>query len=180
MFVASKYEEIFPSSVTDFAYITADTYTSEDIIKKERDILSKLNYELGRPNPLIFLRRYSKLMGTTTQIHNLAKYFIEASYLSTDCRKLLPSQTAVGALLLAARILSKRNQSELWGCFMEQYTWYSEKRASIFMKEVLRQVCSYYQLCCSNPRYISIKEKYSNGFHHVAALPRLQSKLESL
>ena len=31
MFIASKFEEIYPPSVSEFAYITADTYSAERI-----------------------------------------------------------------------------------------------------------------------------------------------------
>lgn len=181
MFISSKYEEIFPSSVIQFVYIAADTYTIEQICQKEIDILRLLNYQLGKPYPLIFLRRYSKLMSTTTQAHNLAKYFIEISYLSTECRSLLPSQLAVGALVLAARVTTRRdNMALIWSDVMENYTWYTSGRAAIFAEEVLQQILYYYQVLNKNSRYPSIPEKYSNGFQSVATYPRLSSRLEIL
>lgn len=185
LFLASKYEEIYPNSISDFAYMTADTYTTQQIRDKERDILRRLDYQLGKPTPLTFLRRYSKLMNTSTTVHNLAKYFIEVSYLSAEGRALLPSQCAVGALLLAAKVNTSReggggDLARLWGLHMEKYTWYSRGRAAIFTHQVLGCVLSYTQLCAKDVRFSAVKEKYSSHFQNVAASPRLRNILELL
>lgn len=179
MFLAAKYEEIYPHSIAEFAYISADTYTTQQMRKKECDILRRLNYQLGKPTPLTFLRRYSKLMNTTTKIHNLAKYFIEVLYIFTDGRALLPSQCAVGAVILATRVTTNRGKvADIWSPFMEQHTWYSHKRAAIFTDRVLNCVLSYLHLCSKESRFSTIRDKYSNDFQGVASFPRLYSLLE--
>ena len=60
MLVASKYEEMYAPEVNDFVYITDNAYTRSDIIRMEIVILKTINFELGRPLPLHFLRRNSK------------------------------------------------------------------------------------------------------------------------
>lgn len=177
MFLASKYEEIYPNSISEFTYIAADTYTTEHIRQKEVHILRTLGYQLGKPNPLTFLRRYSKLMSTTMQVHNLAKYFIEVSYMTTECRSLLPSQLAVGALVLASEVTTQDDTTGIWSPLMEQYTWYTHKRASVFAEEVLCYVLNYYQAC---RRFCAVKDKYTSGFQGVAAYSLLLNRLEQL
>lgn len=61
MFIASKYEELFPPRVGDFAYLTDYTYTSTQICQMEMKILRALDFGLGRPLPPHFLRRTSKI-----------------------------------------------------------------------------------------------------------------------
>lgn len=39
LFIASKYEELYPPEVRDFVYITDDTYTRHQIIEMEKHIL---------------------------------------------------------------------------------------------------------------------------------------------
>ena len=176
MFIAAKYEEIYHPSISEFVYISSGLYSMEQIREMEIRVLRTLEYQLGKPNPLTFLRRYSKLLMTTTHVHNLAKYFIEACYLSTDCRSLLPSQLAVGALLLAATAV-QGNLKQLWGPIMQKYTWYSNKRASMFMTEVVRQMKIYFKLLSS--KSAAVKEKYSEGYYNVASLPWLQDTINN-
>ena len=180
MFLASKYEEIYYNSITEFAYITADTYTPQQIQATERNLLCTLDYQLGKPTPLTFLRRYSKLLNTTTRIHNLAKYFIEVLYMSTEGRALLPSQCAIGALTLAAKLSSHHSLVEIWSPYMERHTQYSHKRTAVFTGRVLNCVLGYLQLCSRDSNFKSIKEKYSSGFQSVATSPRLKQQLDSL
>ncbi len=180
MFIASKYEEIYPTTIGEFVFIAANTYTGEQIRQKEIDILRSLDYQLGKPYPLTFLRRYSKLMSTTAQNHNLAKYFVELCYLSTECRSLLPSQLATGALVLAARVTSRRDVALIWSGHMELYTCYTHKTATVLAEEVLRQVLHYYHVFHKISRFPSTTDKYTDGFQGVAVYAKLSSKLEGL
>lgn len=47
--------------VGDFAYLTDSAYTVPQILKMEQIILQTLSFQLGRPLPLHFLRRASKV-----------------------------------------------------------------------------------------------------------------------
>lgn len=60
MLIACKYEEMYVPMVGDFAYIADDAFTKAQIREMEMLILSELNFALGRPLPLHFLRRASK------------------------------------------------------------------------------------------------------------------------
>lgn len=60
MLIASKYEEMYSPEVHDFVYITDKTYTFSQILQMEREILKELDYSLGNPLCLHFLRRYSR------------------------------------------------------------------------------------------------------------------------
>ena len=61
MFVPSKYEETYPPEIGDFAFVTDNTYSKFQIRQMEMKILRALNFSLGRPLPLHFLRRASKI-----------------------------------------------------------------------------------------------------------------------
>lgn len=61
MLVACKYEEMYAPEVGDFAYITDNAFTKSQILEMEQVVLRSLNFQLGRPLPLHFLRRASKV-----------------------------------------------------------------------------------------------------------------------
>uniref|UniRef100_A0A672Q5H4 G2/mitotic-specific cyclin-B2-like n=1 Tax=Sinocyclocheilus grahami TaxID=75366 RepID=A0A672Q5H4_SINGR len=69
MLIACKYEEMYVPMVGDFAYIADDAFTKAQIREMEMLVLSELNFELGRPLPLHFLRRASKAGNSPTQQH---------------------------------------------------------------------------------------------------------------
>ena len=54
-----KYEEISPPHAEDFCYITDNTYTKQELLKMESDILKLLQFELGNPTIKTFLRLYA-------------------------------------------------------------------------------------------------------------------------
>lgn len=55
-FMNRKYEEIKPPNVEDFCYITDSTYTKEEVVKMEADVLKSLKFEMGNPTLKTFLR----------------------------------------------------------------------------------------------------------------------------
>lgn len=68
MLLASKYEEMYAPEVRDFVYITDNTYTGAAILKLETEMFRELDYSLGNPLPLHFLRRYSKAAGVSVGV----------------------------------------------------------------------------------------------------------------
>ena len=60
MLIASKYEEIYAPEVADFVYITDNAYSKNEILDMEVTILKTLDFNLGNPLCLHFLRRDSK------------------------------------------------------------------------------------------------------------------------
>lgn len=68
MLVACKYEEMFAPDIGDFAYITDNAFTKTQILEMEQVILGSLKFQLGRPLPLHFLRRASKVANVSLSV----------------------------------------------------------------------------------------------------------------
>lgn len=71
LLLASKYEEMYSPDIADFVYITDNAYNSAEVREMEITILKELNFDLGRPLPLHFLRRASKAGEVGTCLHYL-------------------------------------------------------------------------------------------------------------
>ncbi|XP_026689870.2 G2/mitotic-specific cyclin-B2-like [Ciona intestinalis] len=123
MLLASKYEEMYAPEVSDFVYITDKAFTQAQILSMEILMLKTINFSLGRPLPLHFLRRNSKAGQVDATQHTLAKYLMELSLVDNDMCHVPPSQLAAGALCLSIKLLK---DSE-WTPTLEHYSTYTKE-----------------------------------------------------
>lgn len=107
IFIAAKYEEINCPSVQEIVYMVDGGYTVEEILKAERFMLSMLDFELGWPGPMSFLRRISKADDYDLETRTLAKYFLEVVIMDERFVASPPSYIAAGAHCLSRFILRK-------------------------------------------------------------------------
>ncbi|KAI1075866.1 cyclin-like protein [Whalleya microplaca] len=107
IFVAAKYEEINCPSVQEIVYMVDSGYTVDEILKAERFMLSMLNFELGWPGPMSFMRRISKADDYDIEIRTVAKYFLEVTIMDERFVASPPSYIAAGAQCLSRMILGK-------------------------------------------------------------------------
>lgn len=84
MFVASKYEEIYPPDVAEFVFITDDTYNTNQVLKMEHVILKVLAFDLSIPTPLAFLNHLAVVCDLPDKTKHLAMYLCELSLLEAD------------------------------------------------------------------------------------------------
>ncbi len=59
LFIAAKYEEIYPPGLADFVYVCADTYTGDQILEIEGIILNTLSFNLVYSSSLQLFGIYS-------------------------------------------------------------------------------------------------------------------------
>ena len=57
-FIYRKYEEIYPPEISEFTYITDDTYTKEQVLKMEHLMLRVLEFNMCAPTPLVFFSKF--------------------------------------------------------------------------------------------------------------------------
>lgn len=107
LFVAAKYEEINCPSVQEIVYMVDGAYTGDEVLKAERFMLSMLQFELGWPGPMSFLRRISKADDYDLETRTLAKYFLEITVMDERFVSCAPSFLAAGAHCLARFMLKK-------------------------------------------------------------------------
>lgn len=102
MFIASKYEEIYPPDVSQFAYITDNTYKVSHILRMEHLILKVLSFDMAVPTAYTFVNKFARTLGCTEATTSLALFIAELSML--DCNpflRFLPSEIAASSLAIA-------------------------------------------------------------------------------
>ncbi|QSZ36928.1 hypothetical protein DSL72_009019 [Monilinia vaccinii-corymbosi] len=152
IFVAAKYEEINCPSIGEIVYMVDGGYSSEEILKAERFMLSMLQFELGWPGPMSFLRRISKADDYDLETRTLAKYFLEVTIMDERFVGSPPSFVAAASHAVSRFMLSKGDWSPAH-VYYSGYTW-----------NQLKPLVSLVIECCENARkhHAAVFEKYSD------------------
>lgn len=103
MFIASKYEEVMAPAVTHFAYVASST--ADQVREMEKKILIELEFDLGMPQPLNFLRRISKADDYQMETRTVAKFLLEIMLFDTKLMVYRPSDIAAAAMFTSRLIL---------------------------------------------------------------------------
>lgn len=156
LFISSKLEEIYAPSIYELEHIAANTYTLPEILGMEKTILQELDYRLLKPYPLHFLRRFSRLSQTDTNVHHLAKYFIDLSLLECEGSALLPSKKAAASFIIATMNLYGTSPRNIWTGRLSVHTGYSLTQLSSTLKALLGLI----QKKHPTDKATAIREKY--------------------
>lgn len=81
MFIAAKYEEIYPPDVGEFVYITDKTYTKKQVLRMEQLILKVLTFDLCVPTTSVFLNAYPILNDLPKEVKFMAHVSTKKSIL---------------------------------------------------------------------------------------------------
>ncbi|KKK15372.1 hypothetical protein AOCH_005165, partial [Aspergillus ochraceoroseus] len=160
IFIAAKYEEINCPSVQEIVYMVDGGYTVDEILKAERFMLSMLQFELGWPGPMSFLRRISKADDYDLETRTLAKYFLEVTIMDERFVGSPASFLAAGAHCLARMMLRKGN----WSAAHVHYAEYTYSQLYPLVSLMLE--------CCEMPRkhHAAIYDKYTDKRFKLASL----------
>ncbi|CAF1702599.1 hypothetical protein Bca4012_003276 [Brassica carinata] len=179
MFIASKYEEIFAPRIEEFCFITDSTYTKDQVLEMESQVLKHFSFQIYTPTPKTFLRRFlraahaSDLEKPSVEMEFLANYLMELTLIDYEFLKFLPSVIAASAVFLAKWTLNQ--SSHPWNPTLEHYTTFkaSDLKASVHALQDL-------QLNIKGCSLASIRMKYKQEkFKSLAVLssPELPDRL---
>eukprot|EP00917_Polyrhabdina_sp_WS-2016_P027233 GHVP01058160.1.p1 GENE.GHVP01058160.1~~GHVP01058160.1.p1 ORF type:complete len:357 (+),score=61.74 GHVP01058160.1:457-1527(+) len=148
--IAAKYEEIIIPSISNFSMLSENAYTSEEILKAERYMLHVLDYFIGMPSPMTFLRRVSKADDYDVRTRTIAKYLMETSLLASEFIGVPGSLIATSAIYIG-RIMLKSGQ---WNVNLCHYSGYEE--------EDLMECVELFKIVFTKEiKYDSVYKKYS-------------------
>lgn len=150
LFIAAKYEEINCPTVQEVAYMADNAYSVDDFLKAERFMIDVLEFDMGWPGPMSFLRRTSKADDYDYETRTLAKYFLEITIMDARFVASQPSWLAAGSHYLSRRLLNK-------GHWTESHVFYSG-----YTESQLRPVAEIILENCRNAEtnHRAIFEKY--------------------
>ncbi|SMR47666.1 unnamed protein product [Zymoseptoria tritici ST99CH_3D1] len=159
IFLAAKYEEVNCPTIQEIIYMVDNGYSAEELIKAERFMLSMLQFELGWPGPMSFLRRISKADDYDLETRTLSKYFLEVTIMDERFVGVKPSFLAAGAHCMA-RIMLRKGPWTQAHVYYSGYTFFQLQRT---LKAIHR--------CCMNPQvhHGAVFEKYDDKRYRRAS-----------
>ena len=131
MFIASKYEEIYPPELKDFVYITDKAYVKSDVLGMEYKMLTSLNFDITFPTQWSFFEIFTKKLKLEEKVYYLAWFLMELSLINYKMMKFKYSQIAASSILIAIKALNYFNVVEF-----EKDTGYKESELNECIKEI--------------------------------------------
>ena len=136
MFIATKYEEIYPPELKDFVYITDGAYIKNDVLRMESKMLSKLNFDVTFPTMWNLFEIYKKKLDLDEKTFKLAWFLMELCLIDYNILQFKMSEIAASAILIASKNTSVyRNnwlkdtigidENDLEDCCKEIYEFYN-------------------------------------------------------
>lgn len=163
MFIAAKYEEIYPPEIKEFVYITDETYSKGQVLRMEHLILRALTFNINVPTVYCFLHYICCTTNLPKTVLFLAQYLCELTLLEAEpFLQFLPSQIAAAAISLSNYTMGY----EVWDAELEQTTGYKLKDLS----KVIDCLYVAYRNSTHHPRQ-AIRQKYkATAYHGVSSI----------
>lgn len=102
LWIASKYEEIYPPRTRNYIEVTADSYSLNDLKRTEGKIIEALDFNLNRSTSLQILEAISESIDEKSV--SLCKYLLEYSIFTGLSKDYTPSTLVTSALSLCESI----------------------------------------------------------------------------
>jgi len=122
MLISSKFEEIYAPEVSEFVYITDDTYTRQQVLKMESLMIKTLGFDFCAVTPLDYLNRFIRALQTTDpQVTKLARFLSDIALIDYRMVQYAPSLIATAVCVYSNYILHGKG----WDDSIEHYSGYT-------------------------------------------------------
>lgn len=176
LMIACKSEEILFPDIEDYVYICDNAYKAEQILRMELEMFATLDFNIGQPMSISFLRRYSSAGGADARQHAMSKYLLELALVDYDLMSFKPSILAAGALNLSMQMLGGQEWSDL----LVHYSEYNDTE----LTHVVNLFCkALYQIefTKKGTKFSAVKKKYSQSqFFEISQSTEIQQNKETL
>lgn len=153
LWVASKYEEIYPLDLSDLEFCCDGACSKEDMKKQETALMVALDFRVDTPTVSHFADFYEIANGCVSRHKHLMQYILEWALLDSEMSTYLPSQLVAAATFLSNKLLG---MEEPWCPTMSNFTFFDEEA----LKELSSQMLRHLREARTNRRQ-AIMRKYS-------------------
>lgn len=161
MLIAAKFEEVDVPKVTQFAHVTDNTFTTDDIVKMECRILIAVNFQVVVPTAVHFTHRLERANGSDPVQKCLTQYLMELALLEIQSIRYAPSHLACASILLSNELTGRR---ATWPAAMVYHGRYTESALRGCADELRRLLEA-----ASRSGLQAVQEKFRLHVHHGVA-----------
>lgn len=161
LYLAAKYEEIYPPEFSKFLKICENAYSKTQVILMEKEILKVVDFRINVPTCWVFFVKWTETVGLHKLEMSMGQYLIELGLVEAGMSRFRPSLKAACAIYLGQKQFKKD-----MGWRLQGVTGYCEADA----KECLAEMMQILQLARFCPLK-SVREKFSShDFESVSSL----------
>ncbi|GKY93440.1 hypothetical protein MPSEU_000311500 [Mayamaea pseudoterrestris] len=115
LWIASKYEDIYPPEAKEFVYMCDRAYSHQDVLDAEREILKVLQFRISSPTAYPFMCRFLNMMQIELKsaIWFSAHYYLDRMLEEPEFLNYQPSLIALAATVLALNNAALRKFDKL-------------------------------------------------------------------
>ncbi|KAJ8542735.1 hypothetical protein K7X08_005258 [Anisodus acutangulus] len=164
LLLASKYEDLWHPRIMDLLSISGESYTRDQMLEMEKDILRKLKFRLNAATPYVFMLRLLKAAQADTKIEHLAFYLIELCLVEYEALNYKPSMLCASAIYVARCTMQ---MTPAWTPLLGMHARYQESQLRHCAEMILRfhkaattallKVTHEKYMCSSNSKVASIR-----------------------
>lgn len=175
MFIASKYEEIYPPEASEFVRITDNAYSTEDVFTMEECMLKTLTFRVTSPTAHQFLMRFLKASKSTDpSTPSFAHYVIDCALQEYSLMKYPPSAKAAAAIHIARM---QMDELPIWNATLEYHTSYSKASLAPCVREIMEIIWKFQNGIKTSSKLTAVKRKYSKDKFLNVSLMELKDDL---
>ncbi|KAL6567615.1 hypothetical protein OROGR_001283 [Orobanche gracilis] len=135
LLLASKYEDFWHPRVTELISISAESYTSGQMLQMEKAMLKKLKFRLNEPTPYVFMLRFLKAARSDTKFEHLAFYLIELCLVEHEALNYKASLLCASAIYVARCTM---HMAQPWTPLLAKHARYEEYQIRDCAKMILK------------------------------------------
>merc|ERR1712240_694242 len=157
LFLAAKYEEIYPPPIKQFIYLTDDSYPDDQLLRMERLMMHVLDNDIASPTPSFFLTRINRWAKSDKVTQALSQYIVELAMTRQVYICHLPSVLSASAICVAKHVLGYSP----WTDEAAQWTGYTKAD----LTKCSRDLCNVMKAELSSDRR-AVGEKYGKPLYY--------------
>ncbi|KAL6567610.1 hypothetical protein OROGR_001278 [Orobanche gracilis] len=142
LLLASKYEDFWHPRVkksmhakSQLISISAESYTSGQMLQMEKAMLKKLKFRLNEPTPYVFMLRFLKAARSDTKFEHLAFYLIELCLVEHEALNYKASLLCASAIYVARCTM---HMAQPWTPLLAKHARYEEYQIRDCAKMILK------------------------------------------